>query len=98
MKSLLTKRAITNKAITEKEYMKTESSVFARINVLFFNGKLRVYDEARPSIEKMVGGSTSVVIDMPVSTPAVTANPASNDEKDTAKIATWRAGNKKRTA
>jgi hypothetical protein len=89
---------MTNRAITEKEYMKSVSSVFARINVLFLKGRLLVYDEASPSIENMVGGSTSVVIDMPVSTPVVTTNPDSNDEKDTASTATCRAGKRKRTA
>jgi hypothetical protein len=42
-----------------------ESNVFEDINVLFVNGKLLVNEEAKPSIDKRIGGRMSIIIDIP---------------------------------
>ena len=87
------------RTIREIAYVSVDNSVLAEINVFFFNGRLLVYEAAKPSIDTNVGGSISTITDMPVSNPRVELNPTSlNDEKDIARTVASIAGRRKRLA
>jgi hypothetical protein len=76
-----------------------DNNVFADIKVLFFNGRLLVNAEANPSIDSKVGGSKSVIIDIPVKAPRVTLNPRlPTEENDIARMIVCMAGRRKRLA
>ena len=98
-KSLFKYIATKKSTTSEIKYVMIDINVFAEINVLFFIGRLLVYAEANPSIDSKVGGSKSVIIDIPVKAPSVTLSPRSlTEENDIARMIVCMAGRRKRLA
>lgn len=98
-KSLFKYIATKKNTTREIKYVTIDNNVFAEINVLFFKGRLLVYAEANPSIESNVGGSKSVIIDIPVKAPRVTLSPRSlKEENDIERMIVCMAGRRKRLA
>jgi hypothetical protein len=98
-KSLFKYTATKKSTTREIKYVTIDNNALAEINVLFFIGRLLVYAEANPSIDNKVGGSKSVIIDIPVRAPRVTLSPRSlKEENDIARIIVCMAGRRKRLA
>ena len=80
-------------------YVTIDSNVFAEMSVLFFIGRLLVYAEANPSIDNRVGGSKSVISEIPVNVPKVTLKLNSlKEENDSARMTVCMAGRRNRLA